>query len=36
LIGKKRPRMGKTPASKIIWTTEEDEELIRLVEIYGD
>lgn len=28
--------MGKTPASKIIWTSDEDEELIRLVEIYGD
>jgi len=28
--------MGKTPASKIIWTAEEDEELIRLVDIYGD
>jgi hypothetical protein len=36
MIGKKRARMGKTPASKIIWTVEEDEELIRLVDIYGD
>ena len=33
---KKRTRIGKTPAEKIMWTQEEDEELTRLVEIYGD
>ena len=33
---KKRTRVGKTPAEKIVWTSDEDEELRRLVDIYGD
>jgi hypothetical protein len=33
---KKRTRIGKTPHEKIVWTNEEDEELRRLVDIYGD
>lgn len=33
---KKRSRAGKTPMAKIVWTPEEDAELRRLVEIYGD
>jgi hypothetical protein len=36
LLGKKRSRQGKTPAAKIVWTPDEDEELRRLVDIYGD
>lgn len=36
LLSKKRGRQGKTPAAKIVWTPEEDEELRRLVDIYGD
>lgn len=36
LLSKKRGRQGKTPAAKIVWTPDEDEELRRLVDIYGD
>ena len=35
-VSKKRSRAGKTPAAKIVWTPEEDAELRKLVEIYGD
>lgn len=34
--GKKRSRAGKTPAAKIVWTPEEDQQLRELVEIHGD
>ena len=33
---KKRSRTGKTPAAKIVWTPDEDHELRRLVDVYGD
>ena len=33
---KRKPRAGKTPTAKIIWTPAEDEELRRLVDVYGD
>ena len=35
-IKNKKSRAGKTPHEKINWTTEEDDELRRLVDIYGD
>lgn len=33
---RKKNRIGKTPAEKINWTSEEDQELKRLVQIYGE
>lgn len=36
LYRRKKTRAGKTPTAKILWTPEEDEELRRLVEVYGD
>ena len=33
---KRRVRSGKTPAAQIVGTPEEDAELRRLVEVYGD
>ena len=34
--GKKRSRAGRTPAAKIVWTPEEDQQLRNLVESHGD
>lgn len=36
MVKRKKKRIGKTPMEKINWSSEEDEELRRLVSIYGE